>query len=217
MEPTQEKETNKVDQAESKVGGQTTKRLSAIAVDSVLKLEDYAKFMDLTEQAVWLMVRSGNLYSRYRDDQLYVSESPIAELPVPVAKPSEAMKLKNTDLESQFDQKLEHFETSQRLVKELVIRNTEQPSDEIALLIDHLSLSKEENREVLNLAKQSIAQMTEMTEKVVAMKDTLIASKQKQIELLEEKLNLESEKINKLKQNIEDMEMLTRTLAGEQS
>ncbi len=173
--------------------------LRAIPTDSVLTLENYASFLDLSEEAVWLMVRSGTLYSRYKGDELYVSQSPI---------PVEA----STEKTHSFSQS-PVIENTQRLVRELVIKDKPKGSDEMALLIDHLSLAKEENREILELTRQSMAQMNEMTKKIVDMKDKLLDSQDGKISLLEEKLENESKQIKALRQTVEDLEILAATLS----
>ena len=86
-------------------------------------------------------------------------------------------------------------------------------SPEMALLLDHLSLAKEENREILRLTQDSIRKVTELTDSIVEMKDALIEAKQTQILTLKEQLDAKDREIRKLLQQREDLEMLARTMA----
>ena len=85
-------------------------------------------------------------------------------------------------------------------------------SPEVALLLDHLSLAKEENKEILQMAQKSLDQVKEITREIVATKDSLLEAKEEKIKLLEEKLAAKDRDLNKTKQSLEDLEMLTRTL-----
>lgn len=85
-------------------------------------------------------------------------------------------------------------------------------SPEVALLLDHLSLAKEENKEILQMAQKSLDQVKEITREIVATKDSLLEAKEEKIKLLEEKLAAKDKDLNKTKQSLEDLEMLTRTL-----
>ena len=86
-------------------------------------------------------------------------------------------------------------------------------STELALLIDHLSLSKDENREILRLAQESIRKITELSDTLVAMKDAVIEAKTTQIESLKELLALRDKEIKTLQKSNEDLEILARTVS----
>jgi hypothetical protein len=90
---------------------------------------------------------------------------------------------------------------------------TSQPSTELALLIDHLSLSKDENREILRLAQESIRKITELSDTLVAMKDAVIEAKSTQIDSLKELLALRDKEIKTLQKSNEDLEILARTMS----
>lgn len=83
---------------------------------------------------------------------------------------------------------------------------------EIALLLDHLSLAKEENKEILAMAQSSLAQVREITQQIISAKDDLLTAKEEKIKALEEKLLLKDQELNSTKQNLEDLEMLSQTL-----
>ncbi len=85
-------------------------------------------------------------------------------------------------------------------------------SQEIALLIDHLSLAKEENREILRLTQDSMARLTQMTDAMMDMKDSIIASKEEQMSILKERLAEESANLLCALKEKEDLETLTQAL-----
>lgn len=93
--------------------------------------------------------------------------------------------------------------------------STQSASTELALLIDHLSLSKDENREILRLAQNSIRKITELSDTLVEMKDTVIEAKDTQIEALKERLSLQELQILKLKKSNEDLETLARAMSAQ--
>jgi hypothetical protein len=94
----------------------------------------------------------------------------------------------------------------------LSLRGGWSESPEVALLLDHLSLSKEENREIIQLANQSMTKISHLSETVVTLKDQVIAAKEAELEILKEKLVQQESMIRKLKQDNEDLQMLAENL-----
>jgi hypothetical protein len=97
---------------------------------------------------------------------------------------------------------------------------------ELALLLDHLSLAKEENREILKLTEQSMQRVCAMSEALVQMKDAVIQSKDAELAALKserdmetaqlrEQLQAREHEIRRLRQHSEDLEMLARTMASQ--
>jgi hypothetical protein len=84
---------------------------------------------------------------------------------------------------------------------------------EMALLLDHLSLAKEENKEIIRLTQDTIQRVTAMSENIVAMKNEIIDAKDAQIDILKERLGEQSSRIQTLNQEMEDLEMLARSIA----
>jgi hypothetical protein len=85
---------------------------------------------------------------------------------------------------------------------------------EVALLIDHLSLAKEENREILAFAQKSLEQVREITTQIVTAKDELLRVKEEKISLLEKRISQLDSSMRQLSQEKEDLEMLTKALTG---
>ena len=95
----------------------------------------------------------------------------------------------------------------------------DESASEIAMLLEHLALAKQQNLEILKMTQDSIAQIKAMSEEVVAAKNETLAEKESVISHQSKELNelqnkLESERIEKarLRQELEDMQMLTKAL-----
>ena len=87
-------------------------------------------------------------------------------------------------------------------------------SNEIALLLDHLSLAKEENREILKLTNAAMAQIKSSNEMVISTKDELIHLLTEKIEKLNlYKFNLENE-LKKTHGRNEDLQILVNTMVS---
>ena len=85
-------------------------------------------------------------------------------------------------------------------------------STELALLLDHLSLAKEENREILRLTQDTLTKLSAMTDAVVQMKDEVIKSKDLQLATMQQAIAEKERNLSQLRQDKEDLEMLNRTL-----
>lgn len=89
-------------------------------------------------------------------------------------------------------------------------------STELALFIDYMSLAKEENQQLLRLTQDSIRKVSEMSDTIVQMKDAVIEAKDSTIVALKEQMSARDQEIRKLRQQMEDLEMLARTMATSQ-
>ncbi|MBF0442878.1 MAG: hypothetical protein HQK54_13310 [Oligoflexales bacterium] len=87
-----------------------------------------------------------------------------------------------------------------------------QKTSEMALLIDLLSLSKEENKELMRITSESITSIDEATKKAMSAKDDLLKSKDLQIENFKNIIVQNEKTISKLNQEIEDLNILNKIL-----
>lgn len=85
-------------------------------------------------------------------------------------------------------------------------------STEVALLLDHLSLAKEENREILRLTQDSINRITHMAETMMAMKDEILSQRTEEVAGLKKLVTDREQVINRLNQEVEDFAILTKSL-----
>jgi len=95
----------------------------------------------------------------------------------------------------------------------IIQERTQGPSTEVALLIDHLSLAKEENRDILRFSQETMNRLTNMSDAILALKDALLASKESEIQTLKDKVATQELTLRQLRQEKEDLEMLARTIA----
>ena len=80
------------------------------------------------------------------------------------------------------------------------------------ILIDHLSLAKEENREILRRTQDAMSRLTQMTDAMLEMKDALISSKDEQMSILKLRLSEQSADLTRALKENENLETLTNTL-----
>lgn len=151
------------------------------------------------------------------------SPEEVAEAPSPAPEAAaETFQQESLDLdELSEEQKIEvsedDFSTPLQLEDHVSEQRPESAtSTEVALLLDHLSLAKEENREILRLTQDSIAKISQMAETMMAMKDEILKQKSEEVERLNRVLRDREQTISHLKQEVEDFTILTRSL-GESS
>jgi len=199
-----------------------------------LPLEAYAQANALSEAEVWRRLRRGQLVARHDGERLLVYEELPAEptdfslkdLHASLAKEESAAEIDpfkgaggavKAELEPGDLPPLPGAESRPGASSKdpasgaylaLSGRRTESP--ELALLLDHLSLAKEENREILRLTQDSIRKVTELTDSIVEMKDTVIEAKDAQILALEQRLRAAEGEIKNLRQHNEDLDTLAR-------
>jgi hypothetical protein len=161
--------------------------------DRALTLEEYCLSFKRAPFDVWEEIRAGKLEAREFGGEVYIL--------TPTVKVAGA-SVDHEELPSLWAEGVSY----------LSLTGAAAQTPEVALLIDHLSLAKEENREILNFAQQSLAQVREITSQIVSSKDELLRLREEKIQLLEEKLARNLHELKKLSQEKEDLEMLTMEL-----
>ena len=200
-------------------------------VEDAWTIEEFALLADLTEDEVWEGLKVGQLTGRMRLGQILVygpiplraapEQEPVAPLSAEaqaygaVAAEGELPPLPlATDELDDFEGPPRRFETAVLPhAASLAVRPESQVAPEIALLLDHLSLAKEENREILRMTQQSIRKVTELSEQLVEGKEQLIRAKDVEIHALRDAIDVQRREITRLRQQHEDLEMLARTLS----
>ena len=197
---------------------ESNQRLDITASDDGIPIEDYAEKFVLSETEIWRRLRSGELLGRTVKGRLliYPPESmdvDMAELPpLPEGYQSSPRAGASPERSSNF----------------FGLSEDQTNGPELALLLDHLSLAKEENREILRLTDHSLRRVSELSDALVQMKDAMIIAKDAELAALKRERDLEiarlqdklaaSERENKkLKQQSEDLEMLARAMAQQAS
>lgn len=179
-------------QASDSAAAANRARAGATAARAV-PVADFAQRHSLSEAEVWRRLRAGELLGRSEKGRLMVLDDgrglEAGDLP---PLPGASAPLVDTGL---------------------AVSPGAGASSEVALLLDHLSLAKEENREILRMTQDAIRKVTELTDSVVAMKNAVIESKDSQLDALREQLAAREAHIKQLLQKNEDLEMLARALA----
>lgn len=206
---------------------------SAEGTGEGLPLEEYAASRGLTEAEVWRRLRQGDLVGRTNRGRLFVYST---EAAVPAGDEPQRQGatfgawIQDHELHQEFEAPavapggalppLPHHPSDDAARAGatsgggfLALTGERTSSPEMALLLDHLSLAKEENREILRLTQDSLRKVTDLTDKIVEMKDQVIDAKDAQIMALMQQLEAKDQKIKKLAKQNEDLEMLARTMA----
>lgn len=180
-----------------------------------LPLEAFAKKAGLAEAEVWKRLRRGELVGRTERGRLFVYATGAAAESAQATFGSWLEKA-GTELPPLPGMNAMNGATAASGEKEggfLSLSGERTGAPELALLLDHLSLAKEENREILRLTQESIRKVTELTDKIVEMKDQVIDAKEAHIMALQQQLAAKGGELRRLAQANEDLEMLARTMA----
>lgn len=177
-----------------------------------MELSKAARQLGVSIDEIWRRVRNGKLVARTDRGQVmvYTDASTIVTMeglpPLPNLTDPEWTK-STSHVDASKSTGMDHNQIS-------VISEPVSPSDrqEIALLIDHLSLAKEENREILRLTQESMSRLSEMTDKMLDMKDSIISSKDEQMQILKQRLAEQTEQLRQVLREKEDLETLTEAL-----
>jgi hypothetical protein len=158
-----------------------------------LQVEDYAHMSGLPVREVWRLVREGKLLSRSEQGKVFVYPAETVDSwdglpPIPHASEDPSVPAITSNLPQ---------------------------TTEFALFVDHLSLAKEENREILRLTQAALTKVTALGDDIVKMKDQVISAKDAQIAALENALNAAKKDLAATKQANEDLETLARTLLSQ--
>ena len=177
-----------------------------------MELSKAARHLGVSIDEIWRRVRNGKLVARTSRGQVmvYTDASTVIAMeglpPLPnTAAPEWTRSVVNSD-----DSK--SAETDYNQISVIGERVSSSDRQEVALLIDHLSLAKEENREILRLTHESMSRLSEMTDKMLDMKDSIISSKDEQMQILKQRLAEQTEQLRQVLREKEDLETLTEAL-----
>lgn len=195
-----------------------------LALDG-LTIEEYAKQQNLSHDEVWSRLRKGQLVGRTSRGKVLVYESISAAAMAAPTSPARTpsgddlpplefgARTDKNDAESKDPTTNQAGAVSAGSLLALETMGG-AGSTELALLLDHLSLAKEENREILRLTQDTLTKLSSMTDAVVQMKDEIIKTKDQQLAALQSAMAESEKNIAKLRQEKEDLEILNRTLGS---
>ena len=202
------------------------------------ELRRYADDNKMTTEQIWGKIKRGELVARCHQGRMYVLENldQLDELlrktdqespAIPIerlfgADHVEVVPPSQEEIEGMADSEEDVFSAFATDANEeenhgggyLTARPLHHPP-EIALLLDHLSLAKEENKDILKLTQNAIAQITSMTQSMLSLKDELLTTKEDQLNLYKGQLVDKDRELNQLKQEVEDLKMLASALTVE--
>lgn len=206
-----------------------------------IDIKVYAKQHQLSVNDVWRKIHTGKLLARSEKGKLLIYKETLQNGPkfqlhekvqIDTGLRKSEKKLKpnlsrDHKISTQLKNNAKNLETeelpaipSTQITSSMVksstdlepVTNSLARTPEMALLLDHLSLAKEENKELLQLTRESIANVTKMSERIVSLKDEVIESKNIQIQAYKSKLAEQEKLIKLLSQKNEDLEMLTKSM-----
>ena len=173
--------------------------------DGTWPLPAYAAAHSLTEAEVWRRLGAGELVGQNRGGAMVILAgaavpTPISFLPpLPAQSGEEAPQLGGALAPA---------------APRAGASSLADSSTEMALLLDHLSLAKEENRDILRLTQESMRRVAELSDQIVLAKDQVIEARESELLALREQLLARDRQIGQLRQQCEDLEMLAKALAA---
>jgi len=173
-----------------------------------VELHAYARKYQTDVDAVWKKIRAGQLVARTENGFIYVYGKHI---------PAHDFSGGYAAADDEGDRDLPPLPRPEASSLPAAINTA--ASAEVALLLDHLVMSREEHRHLLVLTQDSINRISRMSESVITMKDNLLDEKERllhaqdeQIKNLKAEISRNDQEARRLKQSVEDLEMLARTL-----
>lgn len=181
-----------------------------------LEIEHFAVQQGLTTQQVWDLLKAGKIFGKASGGRLFVfdeessflmgDKSELDSPKIPGFLPPLPGQNPRTIVGAQKD-----GEPAMNLP---ALARDPANHTEMTLFLDHLSLAKEENREILHLARESVARVTSLSDTVIAVKDSLIEAKDREIQYLRQLLDGKEKAMTKLQQENEDLQILNRALSS---
>lgn len=177
-----------------------------------LDLETAAQTLGIAVDDLWRRIRNGQIMARSERGKVYVytQNSAKAQAKAATVEKEDLPPPPGPEVETPSQVILTQMQES--LVNEAVGTSLTVANREIALLIDHLSLAKDENREIIRFTRESMSRLTEMTDTMLQMKDEVIAAREQQVEMLHERIKTQTEELRAALREKENLETLTRNL-----
>ncbi|MDA9951141.1 keratin [Oligoflexaceae bacterium] len=162
-----------------------------------LTLSEYCNVKGDSPSSVWQKIRAGELISRAIHGRLKIFDSSqvghISPRPFGATAKNRAENAELPELPD-LEDVAKSTAVSVTSGQVSVITGAEH-GQEVSLLIDHLSLAKEENREILSLTQSSIRKITEMSEQLLEAKEQVIDAHKQTIHEKNLLIEMQQEKI----------------------
>jgi chemotaxis protein histidine kinase CheA len=169
-------------------------RLTTGAAFAGVEIHEYAKNANIGVDAVWDLIKRGELVVRNVHGRLMICDDPetVALITIP------EQKEKKRD----------------GMIPLLSLEPGAASTPELAVLLDHLSLAREENREVLRMSQESLERISTLADQLLAAKNELIKKKDEELIHVRQELNSQQREAGSLRREMEDLRMLVATLAN---
>jgi hypothetical protein len=171
-----------------------------------LELSDAARTLGISIDEIWRRIRNGRLIARTLRGKVLVYTD-MNEFLTHEGLPPPPISTNNSPLTT-----MTHFEHTPNQFPVVYGGQSSGQSQELALLIDHLSLAKDENREILKLTQDSMNRLTQMTDAIIEMKDAMLAAKDEQVTTLRQTLSNQAQELVRVLKEKEDLETLAQAL-----
>jgi hypothetical protein len=169
-----------------------------------LDISAAAQKLGVLEEDVWRRIRTGQLLARthlgkvyvYTDIDAFNALEPIQDdLPPPPTSDTAhevlLTRLEHSDFEPQGGSMI-------------------ASNQEVALLLDHLSQAKAENREIIRFTSESMARLADMSDNMLKMKDDLIASREEQVVVLKDTIEHQTQELRRIARENENLMTVVR-------
>ena len=178
-----------------------------------LELGAYCERKGLDQDAVWASVRTGHLAARTEQGRIYVYETADLMQGATTRSNLDREESETTGVDKTMFVGLPPLPIVGASRLEISMLNPQQSfQPEVALLLDHLSLAKEEQRDIIRLTQDSLQKISAVTQQLIESKDHLLQDRQQKILELRSEVEERDLQIKKLKQDLEDFEMLTQSI-----
>lgn len=186
-------------------------------IDGV-EIREYARRHDLELGSVWSQIRQGSLAARTENGFVYVYGHQLPkssaltlldqEDPAPLAGASPDLE---PDTKTQTQAIMHELATlvPQEVGEDLVVLSQNQV---FMKLVEQLSQARQEARTLALSSQESIARIASISEAAVRAKDDLLQEKEKEIQRARTELEQANADAMRLKQSVEDLEMLVKAL-----
>lgn len=191
------------------------------AVDDIeidgLDLEAAAQTLGIGVDDVWRRIRNGQILARSYRGKVYVYTQSHASTAIdPVVQSGSNDNLPPPPLNDVNPSQIIVTQMNESVASDGVGTGLTLANREIALLIDHLSLIKDENRDIITFTRESMSRLTEMTDTMLQMKDDVISAREQQVQMLNERMQQQAHELRIALREKENLETLARALTRDE-
>jgi hypothetical protein len=173
-----------------------------------LTLNEYCEINEISPSQVWSKIRHGELVSRTVSGRLKIfGQEDIGTISPKVMGATARDKSSLPDLPNVLPIRANTDDEDQDFPSGQVSIYEAEPTSEVALLIDHLSLAKEENKEILRMTRDSIGKITEMSEQLLESKEQIIDAHKQTIQEKNLIVEVQQEKIENLRAKLKEAKL----------